>query len=225
MVESGGRAEILRAFVDANHGTASPGPVMLVDGPSSSLYLEGVGFWKNRGRAVLQAINGAKIDSGFISLARNSFLVDSGGNPVVASWAANSSSGATIEIQSSILEDTRGSAGTGNTGRCLLMDDDSNMLAGNSLVGLDPQYVNADIGELHLAPTSPAIDFCDNYLNPTATDVDLHNRGFDSANLINGIGTLDLGFDEYIGPGGGEPPIFGDGFESGTTFSWSSIVP
>ncbi|MEM7049960.1 MAG: hypothetical protein AAF604_09875 [Acidobacteriota bacterium] len=222
-VDSGGRAELSRGFVNENYGSGSPGPVMRANGPSSRILLEGMAFWNNRGSAVLEAANGAQVEAGFLSLARNAWLVNGGGQTLAWSFAASSSSGATIDIQASILEDTRGSEGPGNTGWCLLMDDATNMVAGVSVVGADPRFVDPDGGNLHLDSTSPAIDFCNENFLPTWTDIDLQQRGYDSAGNINGIGTFDLGFDEFIGAVGNRE-IFDDGFETGNTTAWSAAV-
>ncbi|MEM7049961.1 MAG: hypothetical protein AAF604_09880 [Acidobacteriota bacterium] len=222
-VAPGGRAEISRAFVNQNVGSPSPGPVIRVEGAFSHLRLEGVAFWNNRGSAVLEAVHEATVEAGFLSLARNAWLVNGGGQTLAWSFAASSSSGATIDIQASILEDTRGSAGPGNTGWCLLMDDATNMVAGVSVVGADPRFVDPDDGNLHLDSTSPAIDFCNENFFPAWTDIDLQQRGYDSAGNINGIGTFDLGFDEFVGAVGNRE-IFEDGFESGDSSAWSAAV-
>ncbi|MEM7480010.1 MAG: hypothetical protein AAF481_02455 [Acidobacteriota bacterium] len=223
-VAPNGRAEISRAFVNENVGSSSPGPVIRVEGTFSHLRLEGVAFWNNRAVALLEASDGAMVEAGFVTAARNAWLVNGSGDPILQSWVASTSSGAMIDLQASILDDTRGSAGSGNIGRCLLMDDATNMVAGNSIVGQDPRFVSPASGNLHLQSTSPAIDFCDAHFFPIWTDIDLQARGYDSAGNINGIGTLDLGFDEYIGDVGGAREIFDDGFESGNTAAWSAAV-
>ena len=82
----------------------------------------------------------------------------------------------------------------------------------------------ATAGNLRVSPNSPAVDYCDafNYL-PQHFDGDHEARGFDLSFNANGSpgvagGLYDLGFDEVR-------PLFADGFATGNTSAWSSVVP
>ena len=62
-------------------------------------------------------------------------------------------------------------------------------------------------------------DFCDDgQFAPTLPDLEGEMRGLDFGQAPNGLGTFDLGADEYSG-------LFADGFESGDAVAWSDSVP
>jgi hypothetical protein len=118
---------------------------------------------------------------------------------------------------------------------CSSVDDCSRLTGVSSVSGLrgsatlistlDPQFRNALAGDLRVGFTSPAIDFCDATLfQPTHTDRDGENRGYDVAGNANGSpglpgGLYDLGADEV------RDLLLVDGFESGNTALWSGQSP
>lgn len=221
-VESGGRLELQQVTIERGL-SAGAGPVLRAQGTASTIHAEGISMWRNRAISLFSATDEAIIVAAFVSAADNTWLVDSNGNPILRSRIASASGDATIDLHASIFQDTSGSTGPNVTGRCLLMDDGSGIVAGNSLIGPDPEFVDPQNGDLHLQATSPAIDFCDGGYFPNDLDIDLEPRFYDLPGNINGIGTLDLGFDEYYGPPPGtQDAIFFDGFETGSTSRWSS---
>ncbi|MBZ0111693.1 MAG: hypothetical protein K8J08_04460 [Thermoanaerobaculia bacterium] len=82
-----------------------------------------------------------------------------------------------------------------------------NLPGATQIVRADPGLVDPGTGDFHLAADSVAIDFCFDYLPGLDRDLDYSSRTV-------GFG-LDAGADEF------DPPLFGDGFESGDLTAWS----
>src|SRR5690606_4698746 len=117
--------------------------------------------------------------------------------------------GATIAINTSILVDQRPfvtSAGGEILADCVLLETTEGLTHhAASLVGVDPRFVDADSGDLHLRPDSPAIDSCDTLIyTPLDSDFDLDARGYDFTSRPDYVGPFDRGADELR-------PIFADG--------------
>lgn len=110
--------------------------------------------------------------------------------------------GSTLAIDHSLLEGWTGSLGGVGNG------------------GDDPLFVDPAGGDLRLSPGSPAIDAGDNAAVPPEVTRDLDGN----PRIVDGDGdlveTVDIGAYELVP----EIDVFADGFESGDTTSWSSIV-
>lgn len=218
----GGAFRMYQGFIEGNSGPLEAGFVLFAEDEGSQLYLEGIQIWNNRTVSMFEAQDNAEIVAGFVSAARNDYLV-SGGPTRLDSRGAQASGGANVELYSSILIDQREFvANTGTVhGDCLIVDTAGGLTTstGLSMVGVDPRFRNADQGNLRLRLDSPAIDSCDtSRFSPIDSDYDVDARGWDLASKPNVFGPFDRGADE-------QRPLFADGFETGSTGSWSAVVP
>ena len=221
-VAGGSHLTLAHAFIEQNSGPGEAGFVLFAEGAGSAMSLEGVQLWDNRTVSLFQAENAAHIEAGFVSAARNDYLIG-GVPPYWNSRGAQASGGATVEIFTSILDDQRPftttTGGIVDVG-CVLLDTlDGATIFSNTMVGADPRFLNAAAGNLRLRLDSPAIDSCNEEVYaPVYLDLDLEQRGFDFTSIPNILGPYDRGADEIR-------PLFADGFESGDPSQWSSTVP
>ena len=202
--------------------------LMFVTGDDASLTLENLEIWGNVATSLVDAQGGATVVGGYLSAAQNTYDVQ--GSPV-PSRILTSGTGTQAGYYSSILRDGKFAFGTGSpqlTLDCLIVASMVGVPPGSqAIVEVDPQFVDQLGGDLHVGPTSPAVDFCDEavYPLPGAPDFDGQIRGFDNPLNPNGApgiagGVYDVGIDEVLATT--ETPLFADGFESGNTSAWSS---
>ncbi|MCH9647325.1 MAG: hypothetical protein K0U98_03740 [Deltaproteobacteria bacterium] len=217
-VRNGGQAELFRVFIEENSGFNRAGQAIHVEDDNTTILLHSVQIWNNRTQAAMSATGSAALSGAYVSVARNNWLV--AGESFLPSFGASASGGADVTLVTSILTDTRGYSGD-VVGDCLIVDDDNNLTAFNTLVGVDPGFQDPASGDLHLRSTSPALDYCDDSYPPIGSDIDLQSRGNDNPLEPNLLGPYDLGADENTD----SPLIFADGFESGNTSSWPVTAP
>jgi len=184
-----------------------------VRGASGELWLENLQLWDNRAAELVRVVGGASFVGGYLSSARNRY-------------------GA---VYSSILWDHQGFflAGEGASllTDCLIVSTTLGVPIGSVFISTaDPQFLDANGGNLHLPAASPAVDYCDEavYPWPGGSDFDGEARNVDHPANPNGSpgvggGRFDIGFDEV--PSSLVPEIFADDFEGGTLGEWSLSVP
>ena len=192
------------------------GDLLRAGGTGSSVELESVSLWNNDALFLVSALGGGSATIAYSSAASNSYA--SGANRVNS--VAMHEAGATSSVFSSVFTDISGFS-SGVFGNCVIGNDLSG-LAGSRLTVGDPQFLNSSIGNLHLKPSSPAIDYCDGVARPpTRRDIDLDLRPIDSLANVDLHGPYDLGYDEF------DPSalIFIDDFESGSTSACSATSP
>jgi len=224
---SGGEINIFQTHVEGNMGLANDATLFLgLNGGHHDL--EGVTIWNNNAKTLFTATYGT-VDLAFVTAAGNWW--DPGGGPE-DSIAVSLGDYGIANLRSSILWDIAGFEETGfgsefATVDWLMVNDDTGLPSGRGVVSMDPGFVNQGAGNLHLSPTSPAIDFCDaSVYAPRKYDIDNEQRGFDLAGNPNGSpgvagGIYDIGSDEVRV----DTFIFADGFESNSTSAWSAAVP
>lgn len=219
-VDTGADAQLYQTYIERNrhqiHAAASR--VVQARDDGTGLRLEGIQLWANDATALIGADDGAEVEAGFLTAARNAWSLDE--NTELPVFGAMTSGGGSLTLASSILVDTRGYDGT-LVSECLIVDDDSGLTPNPTIaVGVDPRLVDPGIGDLHLRGDSPAIDYCDTtVLAPEdPLDLDLEARGVDHPEFPSILGLYDLGMDETLE----SPPIFADGFESGNISAWSN---
>ncbi|MCH9647326.1 MAG: hypothetical protein K0U98_03745 [Deltaproteobacteria bacterium] len=217
-VRNGARAELFRVFVEENSGFNETGQIIHVEDDATSILLHSVQIWNNRTQAALSAAGSATLNAAYVSVAGNDWRIGAG--TYLNSFGASASGGADITLVTSILTDTRGYSGN-VLGDCLVVDDDTNLTAINTLVGADPGFRDPASGDLHLRSTSPALDYCHGGFPPIGPDIDLQSRGIDNPLRTNVFGPFDLGVDESTD----SSLIFADGFESGDTSAWTLTAP
>jgi hypothetical protein len=220
--DGGSEFRMFQGYLESNNDSEFAGFAIFATGTDTTMLFEGVQIAHNSTVALFQAEAGAKITAAFVSAAGNNYEV-SGGPTVLDSRGGQAIGGATIELYSSILVDQRPfvtSTGGAIHGDCLLLDTISGLTSQfASQVGLDPRFVDAGAGDLHLQRDSPAIDACDAAAyTPVDADADLDARGYDFTSQPDFVGPFDRGFDELR-------PLFADGFESGDTSAWSLAIP
>ena len=220
-VDTGAEAKLYQTYIEHNRHQipAAASRVVQAEGSLTAVRLEGIQLWENDATYLLGSDDGASMVAGFITAARNAWTLDVDTQlPVLG---ATSTGGGNLTLASSILVDTRGYEGT-VVSDCLIVDDDTglNLPSGTTVtVGIDPQLVNPEIGDLHLRATSVAIDYCDNFVfSPDdPLDLDLDPRGVDHPQVPSILGFYDIGFDETLASSN---VLFADGFESGSTSAW-----
>lgn len=227
-VASGGRLEIRRTVI---LGNAAQEDVLTASGNGTDLVVEGSMLSRNSGRSLFQA------DAGGSLLVRFSSAAGNFGIERVVGGEVDGASAGEVELHSSILyEASPGTEllaldpGIEHHAVCLVVPEDELLPTGPlfpSEVATtdDPQFVDLGQGDLHLTPTSPALDVCSGFAAAPATDLDLDLRGHDLPEVPNRFPgsafVFDAGADE-IGP---PSPIFSDGFESGDLSAWSGTAP
>ncbi len=224
--ESGADVEIYQTLAEGNHVTATSdgGSVFYATGAGSTLTAEGIRLWNNQEcDALFEGQDNAQLSIAFVSASRN--VWDGGFNASPVALTTN----ATATLNSSVfypnLPVILGSGGALSEVECLILSNTTGLPGGATLISTsNPLFVNATAGNLRVSPNSPAVDYCDafNYL-PQHFDGDHEARGFDLSFNANGSpgvagGLYDLGFDEVR-------PLFADGFATGNTSAWSSVVP
>jgi len=228
-VTQGGRLEIRRTAVHDNAAVASvlhteSGPAFGV----TSTRVEGSTLTANSGESLFEIVGDSDLEIVFSSVAGNFGLGR------VVGGTAQGGAGEVDLISSILYEMSPGTEllaldpGIEHQAFCLVVPEDELLPTGPlfpSEVATtdDPQFVDLGQGDLHLAPTSPALDVC---AGPAVvTDLDLDLRGHDLPEVPDrfpgGAFVFDAGADE-IGPPG---PIFSDGFESGDVSAWSGTSP
>jgi hypothetical protein len=192
-------------------------------GGGARLRLEGVSFWDNEGVRLIEVGDGGIADVAFVSATGN------GNSTIPVAWPLVVQSGGLARLNSSVFHPSAPIAveGGGSLAEadCLILSDLTHLASGGtSVVVAQPAFSDPASGNLHLAPGSPAVDFCDaTAYTPGQGDGDGQGRGFDLPWNPNGSpgrsgGLFDLGFDEVR-------PLFADGFETGDTSRWSSATP
>lgn len=210
---------VYQADVVQNADDDGDGYPFIAFGSSSSIILEGVKLWDNRGTAlVLADVNG---------FARMTYVTSAGNSTSGGADAriAELHNGATMELNSSIFWDSAGftrlTGGTITEADCLISNNFANVQASSSLSTANPQFLNAATGDLRVRPASPAIDYCDDALVSSfaSGDIEGEPRGDDHPQVPNTSGLVfDLGYDEsYM--------IFAGNFEPGDLSEWSSSTP
>lgn len=200
-------------------------------GASGELWLENLQLWDNRAAELVRVVGGASFVGGYLSSAHNRYGVSSGGT-ANSYFSVDTASGA---VYSSILWDHQGFFLTGPApslvADCLIVSTTLGVPLGSVFISTaDPQFLDANGGNLHLPASSPAVDYCDEavYPWPGGPDFDGEARNVDHPANPNGSpgvggGRFDIGFDEV--PSSVVPEIFSDDFESGTPGEWSLAVP
>lgn len=95
---------------------------------------------------------------------------------------------------------------SGVDARHVIANDVSVLPVRVDVIAADPRFVDADTGDLHLQPASPAIDFSD--LGSGGLDLAGSARGYDRPDIVNRFGARDLGAYEM-----GGTLLLSDGFE------------
>lgn len=223
--EGGADVEIYQTVVEGNHVSvdSSGGSVLYATGSGSTLTAEGVRLWNNQEADTLfEGLDGAQLIIAFVSASRNFYGGGSVASPVALGTAA------TATVNSSVFYPNAPflvGAGALTEADCLIVSNTTGLPGfANFISTSDPLFIDAVAGNLRLSPQSPAVDYCDTLAYvPQHFDGDHEARGFDllvNANGSPGVtgGVFDLGFDEVR-------PLFTDGFVTGNTSAWSSVVP
>jgi len=221
----GGTVVINQTHIEANSipGGFLVGSVVHAEGAGASARLEGTAFFDHHGPdALMQSGGGADIVAAFVTASGNDF--DGAAfpaRPVVIG------SGSTASLYSSIYWPNSPVIVDGVFGQvdCLIVSDTTGLGVGTIISTVDPVFRSPALGDFHLNPSSPAVDYCDtSQYTPTEWDIDYESRGYDHPGNPNGVpgvvgGTYDIGYDEirYL--------LFADGFESGDSSRWSTTVP
>ena len=221
-VLNGGEFRMYQGFIEGNGGFSDYGQLIMTYTHDNRVDLEGVQIWNNRTRSVFLISGFSELVGGFLTAAGNSYL-DSGSGSYLDSFAAHADNHSSIRLYTSIWQDHQAfleSDGSEVHVDCLLLETTAGTTsAGANMLGFDPRFRNAAIGDLSLRPDSPAIDACDTFLySPIHADYDLDGRGYDSATKPDILGPFDRGADE-------SPLLFASGFETGTYTGWSSTQP
>ncbi len=202
-----------------------------VRGASGELWLENLQIWNNRAAEIVRSVGGASFVGGYLSSARNQYGVPAGGS-ANSYFSVESASGA---VYSSILWDHQGfflaGASPSLVADCLIVSTTFGVPLGSVFISTaDPQFLDANGGNLHLPAGSPAVDYCDEavYPWPGGPDFDGEARNVDHPANPNGSpgvggGRFDIGFDEV--PSSVVPEIFSDDFEGGTLGEWTLAAP
>jgi predicted outer membrane repeat protein len=213
-----GAMTFARGFVEENSDAFSAGFALYAVDAGTTLALEGAQLWNNTTNALWYVTNSAFVYATYVSAARNHW-----NSPEEPAKGGTITSGATMTLGASALWDiaswNTSSAGTINVA-CVTAETNTGL--GASTETFDPLFLDPANADLHLPPSSPAVDYCDSVL-PFFLDVDGDARGYDHQDNANGApgapaGIFDLGFDEVL-------YFFYDGFESGDTSAWSASVP
>ena len=204
--------------------------LLYVRGNDGELWLENLAIWNNRATELIWAVDGASVIGGYLSTARNSYGATVG---LASSYVLVTS--ASASFYSSIFWDHQGFFLGGSSpalaNDCLIVSSTTGVPIGSSFISTaNPQFLDADGGNLHLPSSSPAVDYCDEFAYPWpgAPDFDGQTRNVDYPTNPNGSpgvggGRYDIGFDEV--QTGAPSWIFSDDFESGNVSNWSSHHP
>lgn len=207
--------------------------LLYVRGATGELQLENLAISGNWADILIWADAGATVFGGYLSSTRNVFRpshVPPAPQPPLEESTISVSGEA--GFYSSIFMDHGGfSAGPGASlvADCLLVSTMDGIAGGTFVLVADPQFLDPDGGNLHLPPTSPAVDYCDEavYPFPGGPDGDGETRDVDHPSNPDGSpgvagGRFDIGYDEVQAS---SSEIFSDGFESGSTGAWDLRVP
>jgi hypothetical protein len=224
----GAHVELRRTVVVGNGWQstflAAPSNLLHVEN-DGYLALDGVLLWRNFAAHLLHAISGGEITGQYLTVAENTYSIDS---VVYDSWASIADGG-DVGLFSSILLDTKGTdtlAGGSTTSDCLLVNTTQNWNPGTFFVAA-PLFISQGTGDLRQVAGSPGVDFCDEQMVPWPgqLDVERRPRGYDEGTNPNGVpgisgGRFDAGFSEHVPAG----YLFADGFATGDTTAWSSTA-
>ena len=217
-VANGSDLEVFRGHFEAN---VADGAILQADsgdpGVNSSLRLVSCFLSRNVASDLMEVKGGSSLRLTHVSVGGNLSLG--------AVLRARDLS--TVEVLSSVLFEP--SADILNAGdsvaveaSCSLVSDDRFFLP-DSVLEVDPQFLDAVTGDLHLEETSPAIDLCPVTTN-LGSDIDGQPRFVDQEVVPDDGTPADAGADEvpFITPP--EPGVFSDDFESGDFSAWSHVV-
>jgi hypothetical protein len=220
LAELGSVVDIRQTYLEANH--ADFGSMAWVSDAGSQLLLEGDVIASNVGNDVIHQGSQSFVRAAFVTSDRNT--ADGG----QVAFYTNGSDDTETRIFSSIILDPSvwggGVNGATHVYDCLLVASNFGLQNPGTLVTVgNPLLRNPVAGDYHLDLGSPAIDYCDTFTyTPSNGDIDAEPRGTDLPAAPNGVGTYDLGADEWSEVAS---LLFGDGFETGTTAMWSSTTP
>jgi hypothetical protein len=222
-----GRLEIRRTVVRDNASTGSV--LMAVSGSTvdvAELLVESSTLTANSGRSLFEIVGNSRLETTFSTAAGNfgldqvvrgrvGFDVDPGEVLLIASILYETSPGTELL---NLLDPEIGLQAS-----CMVVPESSGLPPQQVATTDDPQFVDLGQGDLHLSPTSPAIDACAGFAGAPATDLDLDLRGDDLPDVPDRFpgSVFDAGADE-IGP---PSQIFSDGFERGDVSAWSGTHP
>lgn len=209
-VLSGGTARFQRTRFEDNRGWY----LFFAADDASVVRGSGLEIWDNRLEYLMGTADAATVRLEFTSTALNSFT-DLGGNEE-PTYLGTNRLGGSLRVDASILANTNGVEPDSQVlVDCAFLSDPTGVTGTRLVVGQDPGFVSAATGDLHLLPSSPAIDYCDDPNRGVILDIDDEPRGFDHRAVKNLHGPFDLGADEFYGT-----RVFSDGFESGDSNRW-----
>lgn len=108
------------------------------------------------------------------------------------------------------------------TASCAIVGDDGTLPEAPDVVEADPLFVDAEGGDLHLEPTSPAVDLC-GAVDGASRDIDGQATPVDQTVVPDDGTPADAGADEvgFVEP---PEPLFSDGFERGDLTAWTAAT-
>ena len=194
----------------------------------AQVYLDSVGISRNDVTRLFRLRGGSSMQGAHITTSLNSYTGESG---TASPWAVVLEGASDLDIRNSILNETTGiSSIDGSTvaASCNLVDTTVGLPPGSFFIGT-AEFIDAPGGGIIQTPTSLGVDMCndDGFAHTTTTDITFQSRPVDEATNANGFpgisgGIFDAGMNEVhdmIFTG-----IFSDGFETGDTAVWPSVV-